>query len=88
MLNDRDVTHVPVQKRKLSMVYQQFINYPHLSVWENIASPLKLAKVSKKEILRRVQETAELLHIEQFLSRLPSELSGGNNSAARWLEHW
>jgi glycerol transport system ATP-binding protein len=77
MLNGIDVTKVSVQKRKLSMVYQQFINYPHLSVWENIASPLKLAKVPAKEIKKRVQETAELLHIEQYLSRLPLELSGG-----------
>ena len=77
LLNHQDVTAVPVQKRRLSMVYQQFINYPHLSVWENIASPLKIARVNHREINRRVQETAELLQIEGFLQRLPAELSGG-----------
>ncbi len=76
-MNGRDVTGLTVQKRNISMVYQQFINYPNLSVFENIASPLRLAGYSKKDIERRVTETAELLHIEQYLQRLPLELSGG-----------
>jgi glycerol transport system ATP-binding protein len=59
------------------MVYQQFINYPALSVYDNIASPLKLAGVARAEIDRRVRETAEMLHIEHLLERLPLELSGG-----------
>lgn len=75
--NGQDVTGVAVQKRGLSMVYQQFINYPHLTVWENIASPLKLAKVSADEITKRVKQTAEMLHIGEYLQRLPLELSGG-----------
>jgi glycerol transport system ATP-binding protein len=75
--NGQDVTGVAVQKRGLSMVYQQFINYPHLTVWENIASPLKLAKVSAAEITKRVTQTAEMLHIGEYLQRLPLELSGG-----------
>lgn len=75
--NGQDVTGVAVQKRGLSMVYQQFINYPHLTVWENIASPLKLANVSAAEITKRVKQTAEMLHIGEYLQRLPLELSGG-----------
>ncbi len=77
LMNGADVTGVPVQKRNISMVYQQFINYPNLTVWENIASPLKLAKVQPSEIKRRVDEVAQLLHIEQYLQRHPMELSGG-----------
>lgn len=77
LMNGVDVTGMAVQKRNISMVYQQFINYPTLSVFENIASPLKLAKQSKQEIDRRVRETAELLKIEDLLRRLPLELSGG-----------
>ncbi|WP_343860711.1 ABC transporter ATP-binding protein [Aliiglaciecola litoralis] len=77
VLNGEDITTLAVQKRQVSMVYQQFINYPHMTVWENIASPLKLAKVSPSEITRRVSEIAELLHIEDFLQRLPVALSGG-----------
>jgi len=59
------------------MVYQQFINYPSLTVYKNIASPLKIAGVKKEEIARRVHKTAEMLHIEDMLDRLPAELSGG-----------
>jgi glycerol transport system ATP-binding protein len=75
--NEHDVTGVAVQKRGLSMVYQQFINYPHLTVWENIASPLQLAKVSAGEITNRVKHIADMLHIGEYLQRLPLELSGG-----------
>ncbi len=77
LMNGADVTGVPVRKRNVSMVYQQFINYPTLSVFENIASPLRQAGMSKAEIERKVGETAEMLHIEDFLKRYPLELSGG-----------
>ncbi len=77
LMNGADVTGVPVRKRNVSMVYQQFINYPTLSVFENIASPLRQAGAGKAEIERKVRETAEMLHIENFLQRYPLELSGG-----------
>ncbi|APE32052.1 ABC transporter ATP-binding protein [Halomonas aestuarii] len=77
LMNGEDVTGRSVRKRNVSMVYQQFINYPALSVYDNIASPLKLAKVSRAEIDRRVRDVAEMLHIEHLLDRLPLELSGG-----------
>ncbi|MFT6269041.1 MAG: glycerol transport system ATP-binding protein [Alphaproteobacteria bacterium] len=77
LLNGEDITQRTIQKRNVSMVYQQFINYPHFTVWENIASPLKLAKVSAPEINRRVHEIAELLHIGPYLQRQPLALSGG-----------
>lgn len=76
-MNGHDVTGVAVQKRNVSMVYQQFINYPNLTVRENIASPLRLSKVTETEINRRVKETADMLQISQYLDRLPLELSGG-----------
>ncbi|MFN2332050.1 MAG: ATP-binding cassette domain-containing protein, partial [Halomonas sp.] len=53
LMNGQDVTRVSVRHRNVSMVYQQFINYPSLSVYDNIASPLRLAKVSRAEIDRR-----------------------------------
>jgi glycerol transport system ATP-binding protein len=70
-----DVTGMPVRDRNVAMVYQQFINYPSMSVADNIASPLKLRK--EKNIDARVAELAAKLHIEPFLQRLPAELSGG-----------
>lgn len=72
-----DVTGHSVQKRNVSMVYQQFINYPNFSVYDNIASPLRVAKMDANEIDRRVQKAAELLRLGPMLKRKPSELSGG-----------
>ena len=76
-LGGKEITNTSIQKRNISMVYQQFINYPNMTVAENIASPLVLAKRPKREIEERVQETASLLHISDYLSRYPLELSGG-----------
>jgi glycerol transport system ATP-binding protein len=76
-MNGQDVTKVNPRKRSVAFVYQQFINYPSLTVFENIASPLRVAGVSRDEISRRVNEVAEILHLEPFLGRLPSALSGG-----------
>jgi len=77
LVNGEDVTGKSVRKRSVAMVYQQFINYPSLTVYKNIASPLKIAGVKRGEIDRRVRSTAEMLHIEDMLDRLPTELSGG-----------
>ena len=73
----KNVTGIPVQKRNVSMVYQQFINYANFTVYENIASPLRVAGMNGGEIERRVNQTAELLRLTPMLKRRPSELSGG-----------
>jgi glycerol transport system ATP-binding protein len=77
LLDGRDVTGVPVRRRSVAMVYQQFVNYPSLTVYENIASPLRVARVARAEIAGRVQQAAELLRLEPLLQRLPAQLSGG-----------
>lgn len=74
-VNDIDVTGQPVRKRNVAMVYQQFINYPSLTVAQNIGSPLKLR--GEKHIAEQVRALADKLHIGAFLDRLPAELSGG-----------
>lgn len=76
-VGEKDVTGVSVRKRDVAMVYQQFINYPSLSIYDNIASPLKIAGRPKSEIDSRVRDAAAVLQIEHLLDRLPSELSGG-----------
>ncbi|MCF8528836.1 MAG: ABC transporter ATP-binding protein [Aquiluna sp.] len=78
-LDGADISNVAVKDRSVAFVYQQFINYPSLTVFENIASPLKVDKVkhSKEEIAARVEEMAKLLGLSPFLKRKPSELSGG-----------
>ena len=75
LVDGKDVTGTPVRERNVAMVYQQFINYPSMKVFDNIASPLKLR--GEKNIDARVRELASRLHIEMFLDRLPAELSGG-----------
>ena len=75
LADGQDVTGVAVRERNVAMVYQQFINYPSMSVADNIASPLKLRR--EKNIDASVRELAAKLHIEPFLERLPAELSGG-----------
>ncbi|MBS0123713.1 ABC transporter ATP-binding protein [Thetidibacter halocola] len=75
--NGQDVTGMRVQDRKVAMVYQQFINYPSMTVYDNIASPMKLMGADKAEIDRRVRETAEMMKLTPMLKRKPLELSGG-----------
>jgi len=77
LLEDRDVTDASVRERSVAMVYQQFINYPAFSVYDNIASPLRIKGLAKAAIDEKVKETAALVHIEHLLDRLPAELSGG-----------
>ncbi|MEM9639469.1 MAG: ABC transporter ATP-binding protein [Pseudomonadota bacterium] len=75
--NGEDVTGMRVQDRKVAMVYQQFINYPSMTVYDNIASPMRLLGQSRDEIDRRVRETADLMKLTPMLDRKPLELSGG-----------
>jgi glycerol transport system ATP-binding protein len=76
-MDGRDVTGMPVQKRRVAMVYQQFINYPAMTVYENIASPLRVARTEPATVDQRVREAAELLRLTPLLDRTPLQLSGG-----------
>ena len=75
--NGNDVTGMRVQDRQVAMVYQQFINYPSMSVYENIASPLRLMGKKSSEIDVAVRKTADLMQLTPMLKRKPLELSGG-----------
>ena len=76
-MDGQDVTKLTTQQRKISLVHQFFINYPHMTVFENIASPLKVAGMKKSEIEGRVEEAADILKLKPMLQRRPHELSGG-----------
>ena len=77
IIDGRDVANLPAAKRGLSMVFQSYALYPHLSVYDNMAFGLKLRKVPKEEIKRRVGEAADILGIRDLLDRKPRQLSGG-----------
>lgn len=76
-IGGRDVTYLPPKDRNISMVFQSYAIFPHMSVFDNIAFGLKMKRTPKDEIARRVQSAAELLHIEDFLERYPAQMSGG-----------
>jgi len=75
--NNKNVTGMKVQKRNVSMVYQQFINYNNFTVYDNIASPLKITGINNDEIKERVGKIAEILKLSSMLNKKPNELSGG-----------
>ncbi|MGH3510576.1 MAG: ABC transporter ATP-binding protein [Nocardioidaceae bacterium] len=77
LIGDRDVTNLPPKERDIAMVFQNYALYPHMTVAENMAFSLKMAKVSREERLARVNEAAKLLDLEQYLDRKPKALSGG-----------
>jgi len=77
LVDGKDVTGFDVRQRSVAMVYQQFINYPSLTVYENIASPLRVQGKPRSEIEKRVMEAARLLRLEPYLERTPLQLSGG-----------
>ena len=76
-IDGHDVTDAPPAKRGLAMVFQSYALYPHMSVYNNIAFPLKMAKVDKAEIDRTVRAAAATLNLTAYLDRRPGQLSGG-----------
>ncbi|MFI0482644.1 ABC transporter ATP-binding protein [Actinomadura sp. 9N215] len=77
LIGEKVVNKVAPRERNLSMVFQNYALYPHLTVFENIAFPLRLAKTPDEEVRRRVGDTAELLELTEHLDRKPAHLSGG-----------
>ena len=76
-IDGQDVSKLSAQKRNISLVHQFFVNYPHMTVFDNIASPLRVAGMAKSEIQGRVEEAADILQLRPMLNRRPQELSGG-----------
>lgn len=76
-IGDRDITELPPRKRGVSMVFQNYAVWPHMTVFENIAFSLRLMRVKKREIDTTVQDVAEMVKISELLKRYPKQLSGG-----------
>lgn len=77
IVGGRDQTKLPPYRRRIAMTFESYALYPHLTVYENIASPLRARRVSAQERDRRVRDVARLLKIDQLLDRRPGEVSGG-----------
>lgn len=77
LLEGKDITDIPTRDRGISMVFQNYAIWPHMSVYENIAFSLKLRRMPGNEIKARVQKTADMVKIGNLLKRLPGQLSGG-----------
>ena len=77
LIDGKDVTYEEPAKREVSMVFQSYALYPHMSVFDNMAFGLRMAKLSEEEIKRRVGDAARILQIEPLLERKPRALSGG-----------
>jgi len=76
-IGEKNVTNIEPKDRKIAMVFQNYALYPHMTVFNNIAYGLKLQKVSKSEIIKKVKFASEILQLNEFLQRKPSQLSGG-----------
>ncbi|MCC6803830.1 MAG: ABC transporter ATP-binding protein [Anaerolineae bacterium] len=77
LIGSRDVTYMQPKERNVSMVFQNYAIFPHMTVFDNIAFGLKMRKVARGVIQERVETAAKLLHIEAMLDRLPGTMSGG-----------
>jgi multiple sugar transport system ATP-binding protein len=77
LIGGQRCNEVPPSERGVAMVFQSYALYPHMSVWDNMAFALKLARASKSEIEQRVKRAAKILQIESLLERKPKQLSGG-----------
>jgi sn-glycerol 3-phosphate transport system ATP-binding protein len=77
LIGDRDVTHLPPSERNISMVFQSYALFPHLSVAENVVFGLKVRNVATADVNRRLARVADLLGIAELLQRKPGQLSGG-----------
>lgn len=76
-IDKEDITDLPPRKRNVSMVFQNYAVWPHMTVYENIAYPLRLKKVPKDEMDNKVKSVARMVKIDNLLERFPSQLSGG-----------
>jgi putative spermidine/putrescine transport system ATP-binding protein len=77
MIDGKDMTYVPSNKRNIGMVFQNYALMPHMTIFENIAFPLRIRRTPSAEIKRRVTEVLEIIQLPHVANRKPSELSGG-----------
>ncbi len=77
LLDGKDISKLPPNKRNVGMMFQSYALFPHMSVYENVAYGLKLQKLPEEEIKKRVKNMLELMQIEEYIDRMPNQISGG-----------
>src|SRR3954454_17187065 len=77
LIDGKDMTGVPARRRGVGFVFQHYAAFTHMSVWDNVAFGLKVAKAPKPEIEQRVEELLRLVHLDGLAQRYPGQLSGG-----------
>ncbi|WP_414054389.1 ABC transporter ATP-binding protein [Macrococcus equi] len=77
LIDGQDMTHIQSKSRNIGMVFQDYALYPHMTIFDNIAFPLKMRRYAKSKIKENVEHTARLMNIEHLLNRKPHQLSGG-----------
>ena len=88
MLDGHDMTHVPAEARGFGMVFQGYALFPHMTVEQNIAFPLKVQKRGARAIASRVAEIIEMVGLDGHARKRPAPCPGGSNSAWRWRVRW
>lgn len=87
LVDGRDITHLPVHRRELGMVFQSYALFPHMTVADNVGFGLRMRGVAAAEARKHVEEALALLQMQGLEQRYPAQLSGGSNSALRWRAH-
>lgn len=86
-VNGEPITGTPPYKRNIGMVFQNYALFPHMTVAENLAYPLKVRKTAKTEIKKRVSDFLKLIELQDYGGRLPHSYQGDSASASPWLAH-
>ena len=87
-IGDRIVNEVPPKDRDIAMVFQNYALFPHMTVKENLAFPLKVRKLPNSEIESKIKRALGMVQLEGFQNRRPMQLSGGQQHVSQWQEHW
>ncbi len=87
-IGNRSVEQIPPNKRDISMVFQSYALFPHLTIFENVAYGLKVKRLPKNEVMKRTKDVMELMKLTSMENRFPNQLSGVSSSVLRWPGLW
>ena len=86
-LDGKAISSIPPHKRGIGMVFQNYALFPHMTVYENLAFPLRVRKIPKDEADKKIDKALSMVSLQGFASRMPGQLSGGHNKGLLWRDH-